>query len=57
MGVVLIRMPTAGSEEKARTVEKVFSAFGERLFGSLTVVHSDVIRKRLLPDRSSENPE
>jgi predicted nuclease of predicted toxin-antitoxin system len=48
-GIVLIRLPNAGSREKAVCVEAAVTELGDRLSDAMTVVEATATRRRSLP--------
>jgi predicted nuclease of predicted toxin-antitoxin system len=48
-GIVLLRMPSASSSEKADRLLEVVTALDERLRGAMTVVGEDAARRRVFP--------
>jgi predicted nuclease of predicted toxin-antitoxin system len=49
VGIVLIRLPRCGSEEKASRVAEELKASGDRLAGAMTVIEEEATRRRALP--------
>ena len=47
-GIVLIRLPNAGSREKAAYVDAAVTELGDRLSGAMTVIEATATRRRPL---------
>jgi predicted nuclease of predicted toxin-antitoxin system len=53
VGIVLLRLPEATSQQKAIRLLEVVRSEGERLYGAFTVIGPHAARRRVLPSISS----